>query len=144
MMARITKAVVETEGPVHQAEVARRVTTLFGKSRTGSLISAASLRSLRLFKSTSSLVEVDGFWMTSEQFKEPPVRDRSSAPPSLQRADMLSPLEIRAAMKIAERENGALSADETVVAVTRILGFKRAGAELRAAVLNAMQPEFTE
>jgi very-short-patch-repair endonuclease len=138
-MARITKAVVEEEGPVHQDEVARRVTSLFGKSRTGSLISAASLRSLRLLKASSTLVEVDGFWMTSEQFKEPPVRDRSTAPPSLQRADMLSPLEIRAAIKIAERENGSLSADEMVVAVTRILGFKRTGTELRAAVLNAME-----
>lgn len=141
VMARITKAVVETEGPVHQDEVARRVTTLFGKSRTGSLISAASLRSLRLLKSSSTLVEVDGFWMTSEQFKEPPVRDRGSAPAALQRADMLSPLEIRAAIKIAEHENGSLSADEKSVAVTRMLGFKRTGAELRAAVLNAMQRE---
>ena len=39
-MSRITKAIVETEGPVHQDEVARRVTSLFGKSRTGSQISA--------------------------------------------------------------------------------------------------------
>ena len=67
------------------------------------------------------------------------MRDRSSAPSALQRADMLSPLEIRAAINIAEHQNGSLSADEMSVAVTRILGFKRTGAELRAAVLHAMQ-----
>src|SRR5208282_3956081 len=66
-MARITKIIVETEGPVHQDEVARRVTALFGRSRTGSLISAASLRSLQFLKSSSKLVEDDGFWMTKEQ-----------------------------------------------------------------------------
>ena len=60
-MARITKAIAEVEGPIHQDEVARRVTTLFGKSRTGSLISAATLRSLQAHKILSTLVEQDGF-----------------------------------------------------------------------------------
>jgi hypothetical protein len=36
--------------------------------------------------------------------------------PHAQRADMLSPLEIRAAIKVAERENGAMSADDAVIA----------------------------
>ena len=75
-------------------------------------------------------------------FKQNGLRQsRSGSHPALQRADMLSPSEIRAAIKIAERENGSLSADEISVAVTRMLGFKRTGAELRAAVLNAMQRE---
>ena len=34
-MVNITNAIVEIEGPVHQDEVARRVTALFGKARTG-------------------------------------------------------------------------------------------------------------
>ena len=63
-MGRITSAIVHVEGPVHEDEIARRVTGLFGKSRTGSLISAATLRSLRALKASSSLIEQDGFWMT--------------------------------------------------------------------------------
>ena len=51
---------------------------------------------------------------------------------------MLSAVEIRAAASIAIRENGALSADEMVVAVTRLLGFKRAGADLKAAIEAAL------
>ena len=109
VMARITEAIVGIEGPVHQDEIARRVSALFGKSRTGSLIAAASLRGLQSLKMSSALVEQDGFWMTRGQSDTPPVRDRSAAPLTLQRADMLSPLEIRAAAKIAERENGQLS-----------------------------------
>jgi very-short-patch-repair endonuclease len=139
VMARITQAIVEIEGPVHQDEVARRVTTLFGKSRTGSLISAATLRSLQTLKASKTLVERDNFWMTPAQHDKPPVRDRGTAPASLQRADMLSPLEIRAAMKIAELENGAMSADDAATAVTRLLGFRRTGPDLKAAIISAIQ-----
>ena len=46
-MATIARAIVEIEGPIHQDEIARRVTALFGKSRTGSQISAAALRGLK-------------------------------------------------------------------------------------------------
>lgn len=140
VMARITRAIVEIEGPVHQDEIARRVTTLFGKSRTGSLISAAAIGGLQSLKTLSTLVEQDGFWMTPSQMDNPPVRDRGAAPQTLQRADMLCPLEIRAAAKIAERENGHLSEDEMAVAVTRLLGFKRTGPDLKIAILKAIEP----
>jgi uncharacterized protein DUF3320 len=138
-MARITRAIVEIEGPIHQDEIARRVTALFGKSRTGSQISAVALRGLKALKTSSILAEQDGFWMTPTQLDNPPVRDRGDAPQTLQRADMLSPLEIRAAAKIAERENGRLSGDEMAIAITRLLGFRRTGPELRVAILKAVE-----
>jgi len=139
VMARITQAIVEIEGPVHQDEIARRVTTLFGKSRTGSLISASVMRGLQAHKTSSALLEQDGFWMTPPQLNNPPVRDRSNAPLTLQRSDMLCPLEISAAAKIAERENGRLSEEEMSIAVTRLLGFKRTGPDLKVAVLKAIE-----
>jgi hypothetical protein len=52
---------------------------------------------------------------------------------------MLSPLEIRAAIKIAEHENGSMWADDATIAVTRLLGFKRTGPDLRAAILKAVR-----
>ncbi len=137
IMAKIAQAIVAIEGPVHQDEVARRVASLFGKARTGSQIRAAVVRALTSLVASGSLIEHDAFWMTSVQRDEPPVRDRSAAPVGLQRADMLSWLEIRAAARIAEHQNGNLSEDEMAVAVTRLLGFKRTGAELRAAILSA-------
>jgi very-short-patch-repair endonuclease len=137
-MARITKVIVEAEGPIHQDEVARRVTSLFGRARTGSLISAASIRSLQFLKSSSEVIEEGAFWMTPAQLEDTPVRDRSSAPLSLQQAEMLSPTEIRAAATIAIRENGLLTEDEMALAVTRLLGFRRTGPDLKVAVTNAM------
>ena len=52
---------------------------------------------------------------------------------------MLCPLEIRAAAKIAEQENGRLSEDEMAIAVTRLLGFKRTGPDLKVAILKAIE-----
>ena len=52
---------------------------------------------------------------------------------------MLAPREIRAAVKIANQENGSLSEDEMAMAVTRLLGFKRTGPELKAAIMKAMR-----
>jgi hypothetical protein len=115
------------------------VTTLFGKSRTGSLISAAALRALQMLNASRTLLERDDFWMTPAQLDNPPVRDRSAAPLTLQRAEMLSPLEIRAAIKIAERENGSMSEVDAAIAVTRLLGFKRTGPDLKVAILNSIR-----
>lgn len=89
------------------------------------MISAASLKSLMALKSAAVLVEEDGFWMTPSQLANPPVRDRISAPITLQRAETLSLREIRAAAKLATQENGSLSDDELAVAVTRRLRFSR-------------------
>jgi hypothetical protein len=139
MMARVTKSIVEVEGPVHQDEVARRVASLFGKSRTGSLIAAATLQSLNAHRSSSALIEQDGFWMNSAQLNDPPIRDRSATPPSLQRAETLSPLEIRAAFTVAQRENGTMTQDEATVAIARLLGFKRTGSDLKTAILRSIQ-----
>ena len=139
VMARITRAIVDVEGPIHQDEIARRVTALFRKFRTGSQISAAVVRGLQALKASSTVVERDGFWMTPAQLDSPPVRDRSAAPPALLRADMLSPDEIRAAANIAERENGRLSKEEMATAITRLLGFRRTGPDLKAAILKAIQ-----
>jgi hypothetical protein len=77
--------------------------------------------------------------MTATQLNNPPVLDRSEAPQTLQRADMLAQLEIRAAAEIAKRYNGRLSGDEMAIAVTRLLGFKRTGPELRVAILKAVE-----
>jgi hypothetical protein len=130
--------IVETEGPVHQDEVARRIAALFGKARTGSQISAASLRALQLLATRSEALEQDEFWMTSAQRDDTPVRDRSAAPPSVQRADMISPLELQAAARIAAKENSDMPDDELVAAVARLLGFRRTGPELRTAIQKAL------
>jgi hypothetical protein len=137
-MALVTKRIVEVEGPIHRDEIARRVAAAFDKQRTSPLITASTLRSLDLLKSHSEAVETDGFWMTPDRLENPRVRDRSAAPSSVLRADMIPAVEIHAAARLAETENGALTAEEMLTAVTRLLGFKRTGPELRLVIEKAL------
>ena len=52
---------------------------------------------------------------------------------------MLSPLEIDSAIKIAERQNGTMSEDDAAIAVTRLLGFRRTGPDLKVAILKTIR-----
>jgi hypothetical protein len=134
-MADIVGRIVEIEGPIHAEEVGRRVATLFGKDRAGSRIAAAALDGLRYRrKMMSTLNEDEGFWFTSDQRDTCPVRDRSNAAGSLQKADMMPPLEIRAAAMKAIKENGGMGRDDITIAITRLLGFQRTGLDLRARI----------
>jgi hypothetical protein len=83
---------------------------------------------------TSTLHEDGGFWFTSDQRDTCPVRDRSAATGSLQKADMLPPLEIRAAAIKAIKENGGIGRNDIATAITRLLGFQRTGPDLRGRV----------
>jgi len=134
-MAEIAGRIVEIEGPVHADEIARRVATLFGKDRAGSRITAAVLAGLRYrIRTVSAFCEEEGFWFTADQRDACPIRERSATSISLQRADMLPPLEIRAAAVQALKENGVIKRDEIATAITRMLGFQRTGPDLRSKI----------
>jgi hypothetical protein len=134
-MADLVGRIVDIEGPIHVEEVGRRVATLFRKDRAGSRIAGAALDGLRYRRqSMPTLFEEEGFWFTQDQRDSCPVRDRSSVAGSLQKADMLPPLEIRAAAMKAVKDNGGIGRDEIVVAITRLLGFQRTGPELRTRI----------
>jgi len=134
-MAEIVGRIVDIEGPIHSDEIARRVATLFGKDRAGCRIAAAVLAGLRYRTRTVSVFcEEEGFWFTADQRDACPIRERSSTSISLQRADMLPPLEIRAAGVQALKENGVIKRDEMATAITRMLGFQRTGPDLRSKI----------
>ena len=137
VLTQIVHSIVTQEGPIHQDEVARRVAALFGKERTGSRIVNATHRVLRHHAHKPPLFNQGDFWMTKDQSDNPPVRDRSEAPLSLQCADMLPPIEIKAAVKIAVEQNGSLSDNDLPIAVARLLGFQRTGSDLKSAILKA-------
>jgi very-short-patch-repair endonuclease len=130
-MAQIVRQVVEIEGPVHADEVGRRVATLFGKDRAGSRITTRANQGLQRLRREATFHDEENFWFTSQQRDACEVRDRSSVVGSLQRAELLPPLELRAAANQAVKENGGISRGEMVVAIARLLGFQRTGSDLR-------------
>jgi very-short-patch-repair endonuclease len=136
-MAAYVKKIVEIEGPIHEEEIARRVADLFGKERAGSRIQVATRAALKHLRSRGEDCKCeDGFWFTPGQQKAPELRDRSDAPISLQRAAMLPPIEIRAAILKVKEQNGSVSQDDLAIGVARLFGFSRTGSELRARILE--------
>ena len=134
-VSEVVDRIVAFEGPIHGDEVGRRVAALFGKERAGARISTAALKALHFLRQRSSdVVEEDGFWMTAQQRADCPIRDRSQAPITVQRAEMIPPIEIRAALRHALKQNGGIGEGETAIAVARVLGFQRTGQELRATI----------
>jgi len=134
-MGPIVQKVIDQEGPIHTEEVARRIAEAFGKDRAGSRIQDAAQRGLaHLLQTNRAYKSVGDFWFTEMQANNPPIRDRSTAPPSLLRPAMLPPLEIQAAIIKALANNGGISYSDLAVAVTRQFGFLRTGAELRATI----------
>ena len=82
--------------------------------------------------------------MTEEQVKNTPVRDRSKESGTLQKPQFLPPTEIRAAAQRIRFENGALSLEETIYGVARLLGFRRVGKALDAVIRDALATDALE
>jgi hypothetical protein len=134
-MSEVVERIVRLEGPIHGEEVGRRVAALFGKERAGARIAAAALKALWFVRQRgASVIEDGGFWMTDEQRADCPVRNRFEAPITVQRAEMIAPVEIQAAIRQALTENGGIEESDAAVAVARLLGFQRTGQELRARI----------
>jgi hypothetical protein len=138
-LANLVAQIVEIEGPIHVDEVARRITTAFGKTKAGSRIVEATERAVRLaLKQDAKLVRDGDFLMTQEQKAAPPVRDRSAETGSLIKAGYIPPCEIVAAAVLVQKESGEVSEDDLIRAVARLLGFARVGSELSTAITQAL------
>jgi len=137
-LADVISSVIEQEGPIHQDEIARRMANLFGKARPGPRIMEAVARGLTLLPSHAPdlLCEAE-FWFTKGQRDAPPVRDRAAAPTSLQKLEMIAPIEIRAAIEIARTHDHH---SDLAAAVARLFGFQRAKPELRKLALSLANP----
>lgn len=134
-LADLVIQIVELEGPVHIEEIARRITSAYGRSRAGSRIVEATRRAVRNAKKRDpNMLQFGEFLMTAAQAESSPVRSRSAETGSLTKAIYLPPVEIAAAARMALEHNGAMAKDELVRAVSRILGFQRLGTELMEAI----------
>ena len=130
-LTQIISEIVQVEGPIHIDELARRLASAFGRTRTGHRITEVTRKALgELLLYDPSFRKEGPFVFTNTQAVSPPVRDRSRESGSLLKAAYLSPLETTAAAKVVLEENGAMGNDEMVRAVARLLGFRRVGNEL--------------
>ncbi len=134
LLADLVLRIVRKEGPVHEDEIARRLASSFGKDRTGTRISDATSRALRVAKRMNEAeISKDGpFWFTIQQAGSPPIRDRSTESGTLLKAEYIAPMEIAAALDVAGSDSAGASEDELIRAAINLMGFKRSGPELTA------------
>jgi hypothetical protein len=134
-LAAIVIRIVEKEGPIHEEEIARRVTTLWGLQRTGSRISDAVGRALRSALRRRALVKEDRYFYIVANRPVTSVRDRSQAlSPGLRRPEMIPPSEIRYAIDQLVSVYIRITANEMTNAISRLLGFKMTSAQSRAII----------
>ena len=138
-MAEITARVVWKEGPVHQDEVARRVSSLWGFKRTGSRISQAVNAGLSLAVRAEAVTNSGHFYDAPDRV-EPSVRDRSAANSStLRKPEMLPPSEIRFALEKVVESYIGITPDDAAVEVARLFGFKATSAQLRDVITREIR-----
>ncbi|HKI86668.1 MAG TPA: DUF3320 domain-containing protein, partial [Thermoanaerobaculia bacterium] len=133
-LAQLIGFIVEKEQPIHRDEIARRVAAAWGLRRTREPVRNATNRALE-FAVDHGMLHQDGdfFSLHPERWVAP--RDRSEVRSStLKKAEYISPLEVRTALRDAVRDYVGLTKDEACVQAARMLGFHRTGADLQAAI----------
>jgi very-short-patch-repair endonuclease len=141
-LAEIVRQVVSIEGPIHMDEIVARVRSLWGLQRAGNRIQAAVARAVTACIRSGAVAKEGSFYSLPGATVQ--VRDRSATiSPSLRRPEMLPPPELRvAALSVIERNYGA-AREEVVTIVSRLLGFKATGAQLRATIQQSVEDLLT-
>jgi very-short-patch-repair endonuclease len=136
----ITK-IIETEGPIHQSEIARRFASCFGKVKAGKRIIELTDRALKvLLRDNENDVVVDeGFYLTCSHAENIQVRDRSELSGSILKADMHSRLEIAAAAEKIEEASGEVNDEELCREIAAYMGYKRTGPDLKKVLISAIK-----
>lgn len=138
-LADLVVKIVAIEGPIHLDEVARRITTAFGRTKAGGRIVEATGKAVRLaLRQDPTLMQDGPFMMTQAQAAAPPVRDRSAETGSLLKAAYIPPPGIAAAASLVRQESGDVSGADLVRAIARLLGFQRVGSELSTVITEAV------
>lgn len=132
--------VIQMEGPVHTTEIARRIANGHGKTKVGARILSAVKSALLLLQHQEDLIEDEGFWLAEKHVDNPPTRARANASGLLQKAELISPIELRAIGELVIQEYGPLEPDAMAREITRAMGFKQAGTALKNAINAALNP----
>jgi very-short-patch-repair endonuclease len=139
------RKIVEVEAPIHIEELARRLSTLWGNSRTGSRIQAVVWEGVEQLVSQGQVqwceFEPHAFVdQPTRQGELPPVRDRGDVTSATLRKPTFIPLsEILSASLQSIEQCGAISEEDLGREVGGQLGFKATSKDLRERISAALQ-----
>ncbi len=123
-LVEVVLRIVKTEQPIHVEEIARRVTSLWGQSRTGGRIQKAVRKSVRAAAASNRLEVNDSFCKLPGATVEA-IRTRDSVrSAALRRPDMLPSEEVAFAVRAVINASFGAQHDEVFTVVARLFGFK--------------------
>lgn len=125
--------VVRSEGPVHAAEVRRRLVEASGAKRLGPRLQEA-IEQAEGLASASGTVERRGEFLWPPGLDRVEPRDRSGLPATARKLDLVPPEEIGEALIIAARRAFGIEPDALPAIAAKSLGFPRIGEDNRARI----------
>ncbi|MCS4201529.1 DUF3320 domain-containing protein [Salinibacter ruber] len=129
---RVLRKVVQKESPVHVEDAARRAMGKWGFSQLGSRIKGRMSEAISALESRGE-VDRRGDYLWKPGMDTPPVRSRDLPDRSFD-TDKIPPAEVREAVRLLLRHRAPLLEDEIPREAVRLLGFNRAGKNLKALV----------
>jgi hypothetical protein len=126
--------VVRVEGPVHEAEVVRRLADAIGLKRLAGKPKEAIERAASAPFRDGGPIRRRGAFLWPSGLERPEPRDRSALPSPSRRLEYVSPEELSAAVERIVGDAFRIAPDDLPPAVSRLLGFPRTTEEVRGRV----------
>lgn len=138
VMAGLVDQVVLTEAPIHLDEVVSRIRGAWGLQRAGGRIQDAVERGLMVSERRGSVSRKGDFLFNPSGAVA--LRDRSqAASPGLRKPEMIAMEEIAEGAVDVVSSNLGAAEEEIITKVARMLGFKATSAQLRSAIVEAVE-----
>jgi very-short-patch-repair endonuclease len=134
-VARLALSVVETEGPIHSEEVARRIRESFDLQKTGKRILERVVAGLKQLSRDGSVIQQGEFWSATGRSLSL-VRRRRNVALSLRRASMIAPAEYQLAISTVITEAISITRNDLLTETARLFGFDRTGPDIKEAIGN--------
>ncbi|WP_169975625.1 DUF3320 domain-containing protein [Tautonia rosea] len=126
--------VVRVEGPVHEAEVVRRLADAIGLKRLAGKPKEAIEQAASAPFRDGGGIRRRGAFLWPAELDRPTPRDRSALPTASRRLEWVAPEEVAAAAEQVVADAIRVAPDDLPGAVCRLLGFPRTTDEMRARV----------
>ena len=137
-LASVVDRLLQVEAPIHRDEIARRLATLWGRSRAGSRIQSAVNDALRWLSARGMTTSEGDFFELPNKAVVPRNRAETSSP-SLRKAEYMPPSEVRSALLLAIEHNVGIEEADALGEALRLLGFKSGGSQLRQLALGQLR-----
>ncbi len=135
VVAQYIAQLVADELPIHEEE-AQRVLAAYTGTRVSKSVREAFEEGLRLAVARN-LVRRSGEFLWTRELGRPSVRIRGDDSP-VAKPELIAPEEFQEAVRLTLARDFGLYEDALVISVSRLLGFRRCGAKLEAAIREAI------